>query len=289
MRAFLCVLILVATGLPAHAAAAPKAPPPPRAPTVPSADGVPIAYEVHGKGSPALVLVHGWSCDRSYWKEQVDDLSSEYQLVLIDLAGHGESGLGRKDYTMASFGDDVAAVVDSLKLEHVVLVGHSMGGDVIVEAAKRLPGKVVGLVWVDDYKSLSKPHSEEEVDAFVAKFRKDFRGTTTAFVRGLFGPNADPKLVDHVANDMASAPPAVALSALQNSFSYSREVTATLAGLKLPVVAINSDRDPTDYDSLQKYGVKAFVTPDSGHFLMLENPPRFNRTLDSVIRGFIAK
>ncbi len=285
----MCVLLLAASGLPAQAANSPKAAAVARAPTVPSADGIPIAYEVHGHGNPALVLVHGWSCDRSYWKEQVNDLSPEYQLVLIDLAGHGESGLGRKDYTMASFGADVAAVVDSLKLEHVVLVGHSMGGDVIVEAAKRLPGKVVGLVWVDDYKSLGTPHSAAEVDAFVAKFRKDFRGTTTAFVRGLFGPNADPKLVDRVAQDMASAPPAVALSALQNSFSYSREVTTTLAGLKLPVVALNSDREPTDYESLARYGVKAFVTPDSGHFLMLEDPPRFNRTLDSVIRGLIPK
>ena len=286
MRTLLLVLLLTACGLPGQAANAPKAP---KAPTVPSADGVAIAYEVHGRGTPVLVLVHGWSCDRSYWKEQVDYLSAERQLVLIDLAGHGESGLARKDYTMAAFGADVAAVVDSLKLERVVLVGHSMGGDVIVEAAKQLPGKVAGLVWVDDYKSLGTPHSAAEVDAFVAKFRKDFRGTTMNFVRGLFGPDADPKLVDRVARDMASAPPAVALSALQNSFSYSRQVTATLGEIKLPVVAINSDREPTDYESLGKYGVKAFVMPDSGHFLMLEDPPRFDRLLDSVVKGFETK
>ena len=279
----LLLALFIASGLPVHAANAPKAP------TVPSADGISIAYEVHGQGGPALVLVHGWSCDRGYWKEQVDDLAQERQVVLVDLAGHGDSGLGRKDYTMASFGADVAAVVDSLKLERVVLVGHSMGGDVIVEAARQLPGKVVGLVWVDDYKSLGTPHSAEEVDAFVAKVRKDFRGTTMNFVRGLFGPNADPKLVDRVAKDMASAPPAVALSALQNSFSYSRQVTASLAELKLPVVAINSDREPTDYESLAKYGVKAFVVPDSGHFLMLEDPPRFSRSLDSVVKGFAVK
>jgi pimeloyl-ACP methyl ester carboxylesterase len=119
--------------------------------TVHSADGVPIAYEVHGQGSPALVLVHGWSCDRGYWKEQIEYLAPQYQLVLVDLAGHGASGLGRKDYTMAAFGEDVAAVVDRLGLKSVVLVGHSMGGDVVVEAARRLQGRVIGLVWVDDY------------------------------------------------------------------------------------------------------------------------------------------
>jgi len=252
--------------------------------TVPSADGVPIAYEVHGQAEPALVLVHGWSCDRSYWKEQVEYLSPQYRLVLVDLAGHGESGAGRKDYTMASFGADVAAVVDSLKLQKVVLVGHSMGGDVIVEAAKLLPGRVLGLVWVDDYKSLGPARSAEEVEAFVARFRKDFRGTTGTFVRGMFAPGADPKLVDRVAKDMASAPPAVALSAMYNSFSNAARIPIDLATLKLPVVAINSDREPTDHESLGKYGVKAFVLPDSGHFPMLEDPPRFNRSLDSVVK-----
>lgn len=254
--------------------------------TVPSVDRVPIAYEVHGQGEPALVLVHGWSCDRSYWKEQIEYLSPQYRLVLVDLAGHGESGAGRKNYSMSAFGADVAAVVDSLGLKKIVLVGHSMGGDVVVEAAKLLPGRVVGLVWVDDYKSLGPPRSAAEVDAFVAKFRNDFRGTTNAFVRGLFAPNADPRLVDRVAKDMASAPPAVALSALHNSFANAAHIPADLAALRLPVVAINSDRDPTDHESLGKNGVKAFVMPDSGHFLMLEDPLRFNRSLDSIVKGF---
>jgi pimeloyl-ACP methyl ester carboxylesterase len=264
-----------------HAAA------PAKTPTVPSADGVPIAYEVVGQGSPALVLVHGWSCDRGYWKEQIEYLAPQYQLVLIDLAGHGESGLGRKDYTMAAFGADVAAVVDSLGLEKVVLVGHSMGSDVIVEAARLMRGKVTGLVWVDEYQSLDTPNSAATVDAFVAKFRKDFRGSTEGFVRGMFGPNADPKLVDRIAKDMASAPPAVGLSALRNTLVNGLTLPATLAELKLPIVALNADRHPTDHASLAKHGVKAFVVPDTGHFLMLEDPSRFNRSLDSVVKGFV--
>lgn len=260
-------------------------PPAPKAPTVPSVDGVPIAYEVHGTGAPALVLVHGWSCDRGYWNEQIDELSLQYQLVLIDLAGHGESGMGRKDYTIDSFGDDVAAVVEKLDLRGVVLVGHSMGGDVIISAAQRLRGRVAGLVWVDDYKSLESPSTDAQVEAFAARFRKDFRRSVDPFVRAMFGPNADPKLVDRVARDMSSAPPAVSMPSLVSSFSNARRVPAALAELKLPVVAINSDRDPTDYESLAKHGVKARVLPDIGHFLQLEDPPRFNRTLSSVVRG----
>lgn len=280
MRSFVFALVTSVALSAAHAAGKPATL------KVPSSDGVPIAYEVHGQGSPALVLIHGWSCDRGYWKDQLEYLGAQYQLVLVDLAGHGESGLARKNYTMASFGADVAAVVDSLKLEKVVLVGHSMGSDVAVEAAKRLPGKVAGLVWLDQYQSLDKFHDAAALDAFLAKFRKDFRGTTNGFVRGMFTANADPKLVDRVAGDMAAAPPAVAISALQNTLSNGPNVVVALAELKLPVVAINADKDPTDHASMTRHGVRTFVMPDSGHFLMMEDPPRFNRSLDSVVKGF---
>jgi len=278
--------MLIASLLPGLASLALAAPPKPL--TVPSADGVPIAYEVHGQGNPALVLVHGWSCDRSYWKEQVADLSAQYQLVLIDLAGHGESGMGRKDYTMAAFGADVAAVVDSLGLKGVVLVGHSMGADVVVEAAKLLRGKVAGLVWIDQYSTLENPRgSAADIEAFVAKIRKDYRGATNAFARGMFRAEADPKVVDWVAKDMSSAPPPVALSALANTLWNAPNVPPALAELKLPVVTINSDSDPTDHESLGKHGVKAFVIPDSDHFMQLDDAARFNRSLVSVIKGLV--
>ncbi len=93
-----------------------------------SADGIPLAYEVHGTGRPALVFVHGWSCDRRYWSKQIDYFAQRYQVVVLDLAGHGESGLGRRAWTIPAFGQDVVAVVEKLGLKEAVLIGHSMGG-----------------------------------------------------------------------------------------------------------------------------------------------------------------
>jgi hypothetical protein len=101
-----------------------------------SSDGVRIAYEVHGEGSPALVFVHGWSCDRSYWAGQFEPFSRQFKVVAVDLAGHGDSGLERRAWTIQSFGDDVASVVKKLRLGRVILIGHSMGWDVIPEAAR---------------------------------------------------------------------------------------------------------------------------------------------------------
>jgi len=250
---------------------------------VTSPDGIRIAYEARGEGTPALVFVHGWSCDRSYWKGQLEPFSRQFRVVAVDLAGHGESGLGREAWTMEAFGGDVAAVVEKLGLRRVILIGHSMGGDVIVEAARRLPGRVAGLVWVDAYKQLGAGRPPEQVQAFVARLRADFTDSTRAFVRGMFLPSSDRALVERVAADMSSAPSEVALGAVENAMNYSREMPRTLAELKLPGVAINPDNAPTDVASMERYGVEVIVMPGVGHFLMMEDPERFNRLLATAV------
>ncbi len=80
--------------------------------SVVSVDGVMIHYQVVGKGEPTLVFVHGGNCDRSYWNAQVDEFAKTYQVVTVDMGGHGGSGLDREDWTLPAFGADVAAVVN---------------------------------------------------------------------------------------------------------------------------------------------------------------------------------
>ena len=88
------------------------------------------------------------------------------------------------------------AVAEQLDLGELVLIGHSMGGDVIVEAAVRLGDRVAGLVWVDTYTTLGEPQTDDEVEAFAAPFREDFATATRAMVRRLFTPDANAKLVE---------------------------------------------------------------------------------------------
>ena len=255
--------------------------------TVTSADGVSIAYETFGKGSTALVFVHGWSCDKSYWKGQIEYFSKAYRVVNIDLGGHGESGLGRKDWTIYSFGTDVAAVIKHLSLERVILIGHSMGGDVSADAALLLPGRVAGLIMVDVYKKLGAGRPAEQIDAFVADFSVDFAPKVQKLVRSMFLTNADPSLVEFVAKDMSSAPPAVALSAMRSSFTHSRQITHDFEHLKLPVIALNPDNEPTDVESMRKHGVDVIIMPGVGHFLMMEDSKRFNELLETAIKEIL--
>ncbi len=184
---------------------------------------------------------------------------------------------------MPAFGDDVVAVVDDAAIERMVLVGHSMGGDVIVEAALRLGDRVAGVVWVDTYQTLGEVSTTEEVDAFVAPFRRDFPGETRRFVRGLFPSTADPVLVEWVAEDMASAPPDIALDAVVYAWGNDGPILGALDRLTVPVVAINPDDGQTDVDSLRRHGVSTVLVRGVGHFPMLEDPDQFNRVLDGVV------
>jgi len=251
-----------------------------------SYDGVQITYDVRNIASraTAVVLVHGWSCDRTYWSEQTSVLAKKYRVVNIDLAGHGGSGTGRKVYTMESFGEDVAAVINKLQLEKVILVGHSMGGDVIAEAAQLLPGRVTGLIMVDTYKKIGPGRSPEEVDAIVSRVRDNFRDSTKVLVRSMFLPTSDPALVERIADDMSSAKAAIAISAMEHALSYSREMPQTLSELKLPVIAINPDNSPTDMASMKKYGVEVVIMKGVGHFPMMEDAARFNSALLAAIQ-----
>ena len=250
-----------------------------------SPDGIALAYEVVGEVAPSIVFVHGWACDRSYWRHQMDAFPGQ-TVVAVDLAGHGDSGVGRGSWTMPAFGRDVVAVVDKLGLDEAVLVGHSMGGDVILEAALALGDRVRGLVWVDTYRSLEDPIDAAEIESFLAPFRVDFAGRTQDFVRELFPPSTDAALVSWIASDMAAAPPEMAIDAMRHAVENEAPAIEALARLRGPVAAINPDYRPTDEASLRRHGVSVHIMSGVGHFPMLEDPDQFNRVLAGVIESF---
>ena len=250
---------------------------------VASQDGVPIAYRTYGAGARTLVLIHGWSCDRSYWAAQVECLSRDFAITTLDLGGHGESGTGRRSWTIELFGQDVAAVVEAADLGEVVLVGHSMGGNVAVAAAQQMGDRVKGVVLVDTYRKLGAPRSVEEIQTVMAPFRANFKGTTGSYVRGMFAADADRGLVQYVAEDMTAAPPDVALSALEHNLTFARSITETFESIKAPLTAINSEVQPTDMASLEKLGIEVLTMRGAGHFLMMEDPQTFNDLLQQAV------
>lgn len=248
-----------------------------------SKDEVRINFHAMGKGEPAFVFIHGWSCDKSYWDGQIAAFGKKYRVVAIDLAGHGESSLERKNYTLQLFGEDVAAVVNKLGLKKVILIGHSMGGPVIIEAANRLKGKVIGLIGADTFQNLGETFPEDQMQQFLKPFKENFVETTKGFVKSMFPPTADQELVEKIADDMSSAPPEVAISAMENMFRDNG--ISALKELDVPIISINCDMYPIKVEENRKH-VKSFdvkMMPGNGHFVMLDNSELFNKLLQDSI------
>ena len=152
--ACLSALLLVGLSLPAAAASSwPK--------MAVSRDNTPISYEVYGNGEPTLLFVHGWSCDSRYWRMQVDQFAKKYRVVVMDLAGHGHSGMGRACYSMQGFAEVEQAVAEAVGSKSVILIGHSMAGEIVAHAARLMPERVIGLIGVDSLDNIEYPLSRE--------------------------------------------------------------------------------------------------------------------------------
>ena len=252
-------------------------------------DGVHIDYRVWGHGEPAVVLIHGWSCDENYWSAQVEALKAKYTVVGINLAGHGASERNRSDWSMGNYGEDVATVVRQLQNRQVVLVGHSMGADVALEATRRIGDRVIGIIAVDSLKSIGLPPMKpQEIERHLAPFRDHFIEATRDYVtKTMFAPGADPAFMQKVAYDMSLEPPEVAIPSMQSLLAM--DFTTLLPDIHVPVYAINSDLSPTDEARIRKSlpQFKADVLEHTGHFLMMEVPQRFNPVLIKDIDALV--
>ena len=260
---------------------------------VTSKDGTPISYEVYGVGEPTLVFVHGWSCDARYWRKQVPYFSKKYKIILVDLAGHGHSGMTREKYTMKTFGEDVQAVVEETGSQNVLLIGHSFGGAVIAEAARLMPQRVKGLIGVDTFENIEYPLSRDEYNGMMAPFQENFQSGTRQFVKHMLLSNGDTLLNEWIMADMSAAPPTVALSAMTEYLSQSLtgEAAEMFNEIHLPVIAVKGDLWPVDYEANRRHmhSFDAIEIKNADHFLMLNRPDECNEALQQAITKIIEK
>lgn len=233
-----------------------------------------------------VVFIHGLSGDRTDFAPQVAFFRDRYEVVAVDLPGAGDSGRARSRWTMEAFGEDAAAVVNHLDPDRVVLVGHSLGGNVIAEAALLLDGRVEGLVMVSSLRSLDSDRDEGEIDAFLTPFAVDFPAAMDDLNRRNFGPNADPRLVEAVISRARSADRERVMGLLDSYLHHLPAVRDALSRIEAPVFAINPDFKPNDTESFAREGIELRIIPGVGHFVMMEAPQAFNAELLDILGRF---
>src|SRR6266550_1338993 len=143
-----CVALLLALAL-APAAFAEKSKPPAGKSHFAKLDGARIHYINYGKGREALVLIHGWTSNLEFWRDQIPDLAKRNRVIALDLPGHGLSDKPQITYSMDLFARAVDAVLRDAHVDRTVLVGHSMGTPIARQFYRKYPQKTLAIVIVD--------------------------------------------------------------------------------------------------------------------------------------------
>lgn len=258
-------------------------------------DGVNISGTDCGSGDTTLLFVHGWCLNQSYWTLQVDSFCPQYRVLTLDLPGYGKSGTARKSWTIQQYAADLNFIIRSLDLKNVVLIGHSMAGDIVLEAAMENPDPVIALVGVDNFKDVGAPYDaqdEAEMRSFLNMLKNDFSTIAPIYAEAdLFHSSTDSLVRNAVLNDFRKADPGIALAGLESYFEYTLGEAAKLGKLQKPLILINSATSVTRTAGLESAGIPFLILeiPRVGHFPMLEKPREFNDHLRFGLREISKK
>jgi len=245
-----------------------------------------VHYKSYGKGSEALVFVHGWTCNMDFWRDQLPAFEGKQRVILIDLPGHGQSDKPQVAYTMDLFARAVDAVLRDAGVDRAVLVGHSMGTPVIREFYRKNPQKTLGLVVVD---GPLRPFADKKMmETILAPLRgPDYKAQASGFIDGMLGPQVTPALRERIKSAMLSTPQNVAVSAMEG---MADESIWKQDKIEVPVLAVlaKSPFWPPDTEQFFRSVAPKLdyqMLEGVSHFLMMEKPKEFN---DAVI-AFLEK
>jgi YbgC/YbaW family acyl-CoA thioester hydrolase len=256
-------------------------------------NGVSLAVEVRGEG-PAVLFIHGYPLDRSIWVHQMAALDG-WCRIAPDLRGMGQSDAPDLGYSMETYAADLAALLDLLGLEDVVLVGLSMGGYVAFEFLRRWRDRVRGLVLVDTRAEADTADAKRSRDAAAATAREDgAEAIAEAMLPKVLGASTlagSPPTVERVRAMMAATPVAGIVGALA-AIRDRPDSTSVLPGLAgLPTLVIVGDEDeitpPARARSMADAipGANLVVIRSAGHLPTLERPVETTHAIQAFLDG----
>jgi pimeloyl-ACP methyl ester carboxylesterase len=211
--------------------------------------------------------------------------------VTIDLAGYGGSGNDREKWDMASLGKDVVAVINKLHLDDVVLIGHSMGGAVIIETSKMIPKKISGLVLVDVFHDVERKYTEQFINQWVSINIENVSTPTFENVKSNFKNNSE-SLSKRYIFMVENAPKIGWSESIKDYYRWrNEECLESLKMIHANIVLINSDQDSTNFEAFRKYHLlsELRIIPNVYHYIHWEAPEKFNLVLEESIQEIMSR
>jgi pimeloyl-ACP methyl ester carboxylesterase len=256
-----------------------------------------IHHVVTGNGRPPIVFVHGFACAHSDWDAQVRHFSPAYQTVAVDLRGHGASPGEAAECSIERYGADVAEVMRALALRPAVVIGHSMGCRVAIEAALQAPAQTAGVILVDG--SQFAPTMETVLAEQFAS-PDGYATITNDMFNDMFTSRSDSTVAASVVARALRLPRPIGERMLTDMLRYDiGRLTSSLASLRVPVMVLqttyrNENRkrrtmrrgQTTPYLDMLRVNVPSVqieIIEDTGHFPQLDQSARTN----TEIYGFL--
>jgi YbgC/YbaW family acyl-CoA thioester hydrolase len=253
-------------------------------------NGVSLAVDVRGEG-PAVLFVHGYPQDRTLWQAQLDGLAG-VRRIAPDLRGFGRSDAPDLGYSIATYADDLAALLDSLHVDTAVLCGCSLGGYVGFEFARRHRARLRGLILMCTRAEADSPEARRGREASIQLAREQGAAAIARqMVPRLLAPGAAPPVVARVREMLEAAPVNGIIGAL-TAMKDRPDSTPTLAALAgLPVLVVAGEEDQLTPPELARHlteaipGARLEVIPRAGHLPALERPAETTRVITEFLRG----
>jgi len=249
---------------------------------------VELSYTDTGTGRP-VVFVHGGHMTHAVWRHQVAALAPEYRAITVDLRGHGDSDKPYGEYSVRTFAHDIATVFEELGLENGVVVGWSLGAQVVADFVAREPGVVDGAVFVSSI-LFDRVHPDSEatldVDGLIDHQRTNQPEAMREFVSESLGDRVGEATRQWVWNLAMNTPVYVGVNHLRSleSLRYD-QMAARLREVEVPALVVHGAND----DVTSEAGAEYFATDvldgrsvtfeHSEHFPFLAEPTAFNKTL----------
>lgn len=202
-------------------------------------DGTKIAYARSGEGAP-LVLIHGYPLDHSIWDELAPLLEHDFDLIIPDLRGFGESDVVEAEDSMLEYARDIAGLLTRLRIKKAYLAGHSMGGYVALAFAREYEERVSGLAMVASQMAADTPERKEGRRATARQVLQDGVGVVVDAMAPKL--SAEARIVQFARDLIAKQPPVgivAALTAMANRLDSSE----IFASFPFPVTVVHGDAD----------------------------------------------
>ncbi|NOZ83897.1 MAG: alpha/beta hydrolase [Epsilonproteobacteria bacterium] len=253
---------------------------------------VEINYFQQGQGDTTILFLHGWCIDGTYWKNQVDYFSKNYNVYAIDLPGFGKSKTERINWTIEEYANDVTAFIETMNLKNVVIIGHSMAGEIMLQTALTNNPKIVGIVGVDNFKLIDvvlTPEQMKQMTDFLSMLEEDFKNSAPVYAdMMLFHPTTSKEVKNRVKTDFANSDSVIGYGTLMNHMQYANNDAQRLEQLNYKLHLINNDGFPTNETGLKNHCKNSFQVETisaTGHYPMIEKPTEFNLILEKVLTG----